>query len=400
MSKPTPLGLADVALEPRQDADRLQQRALVVGALFSVLTAVGFFLNPQSFYRPYLIAWLLVLGVAMGLFAICMLNHVSGGRWGVLMRRVLEASGRTLPFFLLAGLPLLTGLEHIYPWAVPGAADHDPLLQHKAVYLNPNGFTARLIIILVLWSVVAYAMSYWSHRQDQTGDDAYRRKMGRLAAGGLILYMLTGTLGAVDWIMSLDPHWFSSLFGAAFVVGQALSGFAFAIPMLLFLSRRKPLDTVGDMPGRFHDFGKLMFALMVVWAYFAVSQYLIIWSGNMPEEITWYLDRSANGWQILSFLLVVGHFALPFFILLSRDIKRKAQRLIYVAFWLLAMRWLDLYWQITPSLSRESVIFSWLDITAVLGLGGLWLALLIAQFKNRALLPVREPALQEVLAHG
>jgi hypothetical protein len=355
------------------------------------------------FLRPYLIAWLLWLGVAMGLFGICMLNHVSGGRWGVLLRRMFEASGRTLPFFLVAALPLLLNLEHLYPWAVPGAAEHDVLLQHKQPYLNVPFFTLRAVFILALWSAMAFWMSRLSHRQDTIADPAQAQShvqtMARFSAFGLVVYILTGTLAAVDWIMSLDPHWFSSLFGAAFVVGHGLSAFAFSILMLLFLSTRQPFAGLELRP-RFHDFGKLMFGFGVVWAYFTTAQYLIIWSGNIPEEITWYIDRTHQGWQIISFLLVVGHFVLPFFILLSRDVKRNPQRVALVALWVLAMRWLDLYWQVAPAVSHEKVVFHWLDLTAVLGLGGLWLGLLIRQFKERPLLPLKEPSLQEVLAHG
>jgi len=250
---------------------------------------------------------------------------------------------------------------------------------------------------------MAYAMSAFAHRYEATGEEKYRVKMKRLAGAGLVIYVLTGTIAAVLWIMSLDPHWFSSLFGFMFVAGQGLSAFAFAVPVLLFLAARRPFkDRLAPktMVKLFHDYGKLMLAFVALWAYFMMSQFLIIWSGNLPEEVTWYLDRAGAGWLWISVLLVAGHFVLPFIVLLSQDLKKHGRRLLWVAFWLLAMRWFDLYWQVAPSAAHEHVAFTWMEPVAPIAIGGLWLGLLAGQLKNRALLPVREPELREVLVHG
>ncbi len=403
--------MSEANFEPREDLDGLQRQAWIAGAIGVAATAAGgFFMSePIDFFRAYLVGWLWVSGIALGLFAISMLAHVSGGDWGVVMRRVLEAGGRTLPFFVVAGVPLLFGLDKLYPWAHYNAAKAvaektgepfhvDHLLEHKEAYLNVPGFVGRALIFFVIWSILAYIISSWSHRHDATGDPALKEKMKKLSAFGLVFYVASATLAVVDWVMSLDPHWFSSLFGFAFIAGHALSAFAFVVPIMLFLSRRKPLSEI-VRPKLFHDYGKFMLAAVMVWAYFMISQYLIIWSGDLPEEIGWYIDRSSNGWQLLSMLLIFGHFVLPFALLLSADLKKQAPKLMIVALWLLAMRWLDFYWQAAPSMT-DAAAFHWLNLAVPIGLGGVWLALLLGQLKGRAIVPVRDPALEEVMAHG
>ena len=223
--------------------------------------------------------------------------------------------------------------------------------------------------------------------------------MKRLSAIGLLAHVLISTLASVDWIMSLDYKWFSSLFGIAFVAGQMLAAFSFAVLSMLFLSRRKPLSGLVKTK-LFHDYGKLMLAFVMFWAYMMISQYLIIWSGNLPEEITWYIDRSGQGWQILSLVLVLGHFALPFLLLLSADLKKKPRLLAWVALWVLAMRWMDFFWQVAPSVREGGIRLHWLDPVVPIALGGLWLAILAGQLKKRNVVPAREPALKEILAHG
>lgn len=412
----TILNLDDAKLAPEEDLDRLRNRAWLIGGVAAVLLIAGYFVGGEDktdFFRAYLIGWLLTLGVAAGLAALNMLNHLSGGDWGVVMRRVFEASGRTLPVFLVLGLPIAFGLESLYPWAHEGVTEighenYDALIAHKAPFLNETMFFVSSAAYILIWSALAYIISGYSRRQDQNPDDEdLRKKMAGFSAAGLILYILTGTVASVHWIMSTDPHWFSSLFGVAFVQGHALSAFALSVPLLVFLVRRKPFSE--HVPGPmitklFHDYGKLMLAFVALWAYFAVSQFLIIWSGNLPEEVGWYLDRSTHGWQLISVMLVFGQFLVPFVVLLSQDLKKKPGRLMIVAFWLLLMRWFDLYWQITPSVAHhthaEHVIFSWLDVVAPVALFGLWLGLMVSQLKNRAMLPVGEPALKEVVAHG
>lgn len=404
MSEINRLDVENARLEPQADLERVQKRALLVGVVAGVLTLL--FAIPKlggehavDFFRPYLTAWLLWLSAAMGLFALGMLNHLSGGYWGVVMRRVFEAAGRTLPLFALLALPIAFGMRALYPWANPDVVAHDTLLQYKAAYLDLPFFFIRAILFLGLWWGMAMLLTRWSHQHDVTGDERLRIKMQRLSAGGLVLYVLTGTFASVDWIMSLEPHWFSSLYGMAFVVGHGLAGLAVGILLLRFLSQRKPLDALVTKK-QFHDYGKLLLAFVMVWGYFTVSQYLIIWSGNLPEEVPWYLYRNEHGWQAVTLALVIGHFAVPFALLLSADLKKNPRRLLPVAIWLLVMRWLDLYWQVAPSVSHGEVAFGPLDVLTPIAIGGLWGWLLLGQLKNRALVPVREPSLKEALAHG
>ncbi len=410
MSASNILSEEDARLEPQADLGRLQRWGLIVGVVGAVASAIGFATNPAVFYRAYWTGWLLWVSVAVGLLALGMLNHLSGGRWGVIMRRVFEASGRTILFFALAAVPVALRLPMLFPWADPERVAHDALVQKKVAYLNPEFFLARGVGFLVIWWLLGMALSRLSHRQDATGDPRLRTAMQRLSAIGLIFFALSATFASVDWIMSLEPHWFSSLFGFAFAAGAALAGFSFSVPMLLFLGGRKPVKGV-VAPVRFHDYGKLMLAFTMFWGYMTVSQYLIIWSGNLPEEITWYLARNTQGWHIVTIFLVVGHFFFPFLLLLSAEIKRKPKRLGMIALWLLIMRWLDLHWQVAPSVlhwqhekgllgEQAHLAFHWLDLAAVAAIGGLWFALLIGQLKNRAVLPVQDPILQEVMAHG
>lgn len=402
--------VTEANFEPMADLDALRNRAWIVGGLASALIAVGYFTRgdePSGFYSAYLVGWLTCLSVALGLHCVGMLGHLTGGDWGVILRRVSEAAGRTLPFFVLAAIPLALGLEHLYPWVNPevDANGHylDHLLEHKRIYLNETGFLIRGAVYFAVWTAFAFVLSSWSRRHDETGDPAIREKLKGLSAAGLILHVLLCTLASVDWIMSLDPHWFSSLFGFAFVAGQVLSAFAFAVLAVLFLSKGKPLSVL--LRGRFalkifHDYGKLMLAGVMFWAYMMISQYLIIWSGNLPEEITWYIDRNTSGWQTLTLLLTLAHFALPFLLLLSADLKKRARLLAVVAVWVLAMRWLDFYWQVAPSVHHDAVSFGWLEPVVPIGLGGLWIGLLASSLKKRAIVPRRDPALAEILAHG
>lgn len=397
MTEPSEMTMDDAAFEPRADLDQLQRRSLVVGAIGAVAIGAGFAMTPESFYRAYLNGWLLVVAVSLGLFGLGMLNHVSGGRWGVLARRVFEAAGLTLPLVFLLGLPIALNPGELYPWAQPEAAS-DALIQHKAAYLNASSFLGRYLAYFALWFVIAFFLARWSRLQDTTGEQRYSDRMQRLSAGGLVVYVLLGTFASVDWIMSLDPHWFSSLFGIGFVVGQGLAALAFLVPMMHFLGQRQPLEKLVSS-ALFHAYGKLMLAFIMLWTYLMISQYLIIWSGNLPEEITWYLDRNLHGWKVLSFLLVIGHFAVPFLLLLSQDLKKRPRLLTGVAIWILVMRFFDFFWQVTPSLS-ESFTIGWLDLVAPVGFFGLWLAALAWQLKRAPIVPFRDPILKEMLGDG
>lgn len=404
MSETTSTAALGGKFEPQSALSALQLKAWVAGGVGAAVLALGFVTAEKvDFLRAYLVGWMWLVCLALGLFAIGMLGHITGGEWAAMLRRLSEASGRTLPIVLLFGLPIVLDLEVLYPWAVPGVTEHDPILAHKEPWLNTGGFVLRAVIYFALWSGLAFVLSSMSRRWEETGDQEIKERMKRISGVGIVFYVLASTFASVDWVMSLDPHWFSSLFGFVFVGGQGLAAFAFSVLALNFLRQGEPYAKTIRLK-LFHDVGKLMLAFTMLWGYFMISQYLIIWSGNLPEEIGWYIQRDTHGWKAISVFLVIGHFALPFLLLLSADLKKKPKLLGWVAVWVLAMRWLDYYWQVAPSVHHHaettSVIPTWIDLAAPVGLGGLWLALLIGQFKGRTALPAREPILQEVHGHG
>ena len=377
----------------------LQRLALVVGVAGLALCALGFAANRAHFFKAYLLAYVFWIGIALGSLAISMVHHLSGGAWGVVIRRVLEAASRTLPFMALLFLPIALGIHELYLWASPEAVAKDAILQHKAPYLNVPFFIIRAAIYFVIWSGLAYLLSKWSLEQERQGETGQAQRMQRLSGLGLVLYALTILFMSVDWIMSLDPHWFSTIYGILFMGGQGLSALAFAIAVAVLLSRAEPMSRV-IAPAHLHDLGKLMLAFVMLWAYFSFSQFLIIWSANLPEEIPWYLRRWGGGWQWVGLALIFGHFVLPFVLLLSSDIKKSGRTLIGVALTIILMRIVDLFWNIGPLHHEESFGATWLDAVAPIALGGIWLALFLWQLQTRPLLPMGEPYLAEALEHG
>jgi len=378
--------------------DRLQRNGLAAAAVGIVASAVGLFVDRPAFFRAYLVAWLLVVGLALGSMAIAMLHHLSRGGWGLMVRRLLEAASRTIPLVFLLALPLAFGMRDLYAWARPELVAADPVLEAKRWWLTVPFFWVRLVVYFAVWGGFSWVLNRLSLEQDRTGDPRLARKMQLVAAPGLAVYCLLATLASVDWLMSLQPRWFSTIYGIYFIGGQALAALAFAITVALFLARREPMERVLS-PHYFHDYGKLMLAFVMLWAYFSFSQFLIIWSGNMPEEIVWYVRRVHGGWGWIALALVAFHFALPFALLLSRDLKRSGRRLGAVAIGMLLMRWIDLYWQVEPAFHHGEFSFSWLYPATLLAVGGLWLAAFVAELKKRPLLPIHDPYLPEAIAH-
>jgi hypothetical protein len=373
--------------------------ALVVGLVALGVTIAAFMGDRGHFFKAYLLGFVFWTGVSLGCLALSMVHHLSGGAWGVVTRRIFEAASRTLPLMALLFIPLAFGLHDLYAWARPEVVHADQALQHKAAYLNAPFFIVRSVAYFVIWYGMAWALSRWSLNLDRTGDLQLAVRMQRLSGGGLVVYALTVFFMSVDWIMSLDPHYFSTIYGMLFMVNQGLSALAFTIAILVFLSRAQPMAAIVG-PAHLHDLGKLMLAFVMLWAYLTFSQFLIIWSANLPEEIPWYLTRMQGGWGYVSVLLILCHFFVPFLLLLNRDLKRHASLLILVALWIVVMRFVDLFWLIGPLHGEGALRVHWADALAPIGIGGLWLALFIWQLRSRALLPVGEPSLREALARG
>ncbi|HEV3202826.1 MAG TPA: hypothetical protein VGY77_00515 [Gemmataceae bacterium] len=388
--------------ENKQDWVRWQGRALALGVAGLVLCGAGAWFRPAPFFRSYLVAFNFWLGIALGSLAIVMLYHLTGGGWGLVIRRLLESATQTLPWLALLFIPLLFGLHEIYSWANPDEFARAAILGNKSRFLNVPFFEIRAGIYFAVWLALAYLVNKWSRDQDQSGDPRYLRRFRLLSGPGLILYGLTITFASVDWVMSLDPQWFSTIFALVFAVGQILAAFAFVIGAAVLLAARPPLADLVS-PQLFNDLGNLLLTFTMVWAYVAFSQFLITWSGNLPEEIRWYLPRFQEGWQWLGIALVLCQLALPFLLLLSRTVKRTAGYLARVAALILVMRFVDLLWQIIPAFPPSNLLGHGWDfaaaLVAMLGIGGIWLAVFLRQLDKWPLVPVHDPVLAEVIHH-
>lgn len=379
----------------------LRTQAFAVGGLFTLASIAGFFVDRTQFFHSYITAFVYVLALPLGALGLMMINHVTRGAWGVVVRRVLEASSRTLPVLVVLFLPLLAGMQDVFKWSDPAVVAKDAIVAGKVGYLNVPFFLARAALYFAVWIGLATVLSVLSRRQDAHADPHYAQQMQNVSAGGIVIFMITLTFASFDWIMSLDPHWFSSIYGVYYAGGAALGALAFTVLMALWLSAREPMSEV-FRPSHFHDWGKLMLAFTMLWAYFSVSQLIIIWSGNLPEEVPWYIVRTSGMYKYFAQAIMVLHFFVPFALLLSTDIKRDRRRLALVAVWLLVMRWIDLYWQSAPSFNLydpSKASLHWLDATLVLGMGGLWLGFFCMQLASRPLIPRNEPFLREALAH-
>jgi hypothetical protein len=380
----------------RDRFDRIQKRALAVGIVASVAAAAGAFADPSQFFRSYLLAWLFWLGLGLGSLAIVMLHHMTGGSWGFAVRRLLEAAMRTLPLLALLFLPIALGLDRLYPWTDEAVVARDPLLLHKQPYLNAPFFLARTAAFFVLWIGSAAIMLRLARKTDRTGDPRHEKRARLLSGPLLAAYGGSMTFAAIDWAMSLEPHWFSTMYGVIFVVGQALSTLAFAIVAASWLRRHDPFRRFLSVD-HFHDLGNLMFAFVLLWAYASFSQFLIIWSGNVSEETPWYFVRTRGGWQAVALALVLLHFAAPFLLLLWRRIKRDTRVLPYVALLILAMRFVDLHWLVGPAFHPHGIAFHWLDVATPVAIGGLWLAYFVRGLKGRPLISLHDAKLEALL---
>jgi hypothetical protein len=401
--------MVDVNMEyaPPSDVDARRSRALMAGAAGLVLCVIGFLVDRDHFFRSWLIAYLLFLGIALGSLGFVMIQHLTGGAWGV-FRRVFEASSLTLPLMALLFLPIVLGMGNLYSWTHPDHVQADAILQHKAPYLNTGFFLVRALVYFAGWILIAWTLTRWSRRQDE-GDPTVNLKLQYLSGGGLVFYALSATFAGIDWIMSLNPHWFSTLFGFIFVGGHGLSALAFTIVVSTFLSRQQPMAALFK-PSHFHDLGKLSLAFVMLWAYFNFSQYMLAYAANLVEEIPYYIARISHGWQYLALFLVVFQFVVPFAFLLSRDNKRAPHRLVMLAFGLLVVRYVDLFMLVSPEFDASGAnlhlmtgehaggfFVHWLDLASPLAIGGLWLWMFFTQLARRPLLAFRDPYLRQAL---
>ena len=392
-------------LAPPPVVKTIAQRSLIVGVVFGLIAVILAVKNPDEFYRAYLVGFMAWLGVALGSMAIIMIRHLTGGGWGVVIRRIQGAAMRTLPLLALLFIPIISAVAQgrIYPWVMPldKIADshiREHLEKHafiKDAYLNLTGFIIRAVIYFAIWNLISFLLSKWSKEGDSPSAPDNTAKFKAVSGPGLILYGFTISFATIDWVMSLDPSWISTIFGLFILIGEVLSAMCFAVVVERILVKYKPMSEMLT-PDFVHDHGKWMLTFTMVWAYFGFSQWLIIWAGNLPSEITYYIRRINGGWGYIGLFVVIFHFAIPFGILLSRPFKRNIYKLVWLAAWLMLMRWVDLFWVIEPNFSKTFNV-TVADFVVPIAIGGFWLAYFFRNLGTLPLLPVYDPSAIEVL---
>jgi len=382
----------------RAELSRFQRLALIVGGVASLLCVVGAFLSPSEFLQAYLVAYVFWIGIPTASLGLLMVHNLAGGRWSGTLRSLFEAGTRTFPLMALLFVPIALGIYDLYEWADPAHVVGDHLLEHKAIYLNVPFFLGRTVFYFFVWMFLSFFLNRWTRQYEETLKATLPGRIRYLSGPALGFLGLTMTFAAFDWLMSLEPHWYSTIFGAMVSIGAVLTCFSFMVILVCWLAEREPFKQAVS-PELLNDFGSLLLGFTMLWAYGALSQFLLIWSGNLAEEITWYLERSEGGWQWISILLMLLHFAIPFALLIIRDIKRNRRTLAAVATLLFFIRLVEAFWIVQPTF-HASISIHWLDIVTPLAIGGLWFALFIRQLLARPLLPLYEPKLEGEKAHG
>ena len=374
----------------------ISRMAAIVGTIGFLLCIIAFVTNRTVFFQSYLFAFLYWSGFAIGGLGILLLNNVVGGRWGVTTRRYLEALVRTLPYVFLLFLPILLGMPDIYPWARPDVVHANPTLQHKAPYLNIPFFLARLVLYFAVWLFFGARLGRLSDEQDRTGDPTLKDRMRAFSAPALLVFVMTVTFGYIDWILSTDSDFFSTVYGGMILIGDVLQGFALTLIVLILTSKRDGFG--GRIHSKLlHDLGNLTFAFTIFWTYLSLSQLIVIWPGNLPQEIGWYLVRVRGGWTAVTVIIALSMFAIPFLAMLWQQTKQRPERLLRVCVWLLFARMIDLFWIVEPTYRIHGFEIYWTDFAAFLGVGGVWVFIYLLQLKRRPLLPLRDARVSEPL---
>lgn len=397
-----PIATTTAARAERQELhptlDRIQYPALIVGLVGCALLIVGLFVNHEQFFRSYLWTYLFWLGFPLGAGGLLMIQYLTGGAWGLAIRRLLEGATRMIIPMTILFIPIAFGVESLYVWTDQG---HDEL-HGKEHYLNVTGWMIRAAVCFVLWIIGSFLLNYWSIAQDRTGSPTALRRLQMMSGPGLLVFVLTVTVATVDWVMSIDPHWYSTIYSLIFIAGNALAALAMCIVLLALLARRAPLSYVITRD-HFQDMGNLLLAFTMLWAYMSFSQFLIMWSGNIAEEAPYYTIRTDQFQKVVAVVVVVFHFFVPFVLLLSRRTKRSVRTLAIVASLILVMRLVDLFWIVVPTFYQahqvpvaHNVVPHWMDFVAPIAIGGIWIFLFIMQLRRYPLIPPHDPRLGEV----
>jgi len=389
-------------MTPTQDLrptiERIQRNALIVGALGLIALVIGIFLTPKAGLQSYLWAYIFWSGITLGCLGVYLLHNVVGGNWGVVIRRFLESGIRTLPLIFIGIIPVVIGMYmgFLYIWTKPEYLSAAASVAAKRGYLTPWFFVVRVIFYFAIWFLWGFRLLRLSDEQDRTGDpeQVIAGRMKRFSAPGLAIFVFTSSWAFIDWIMSLQPEWYSTIFPWWFTVGQVLLTFSFSVALLVLFSNSKPFAGILNFQ-HFNDLGNLMLCFTMLWAYMGFAQFLIIWAENLPEEIPWFLRRFSNGWGYLAFFIAIFHFCVPFFLLLMRFIKRNPKYIYWVAIWIIAIRLVDVFWVVIPSFEGRDkyLTIAWTDIVAAIGIGGIWIGFFMWNLKSRTLLPLHDPRL-------
>ena len=367
-----------------------QKKALIAGVAGLALCLIGAFFNARQFFISYLFAYLFWAGIAFGSLQFLMLHHLAGGLWGWPVRRFFEAAIMTFPLLALLFVPICFGLGSLYEWTDAHAVAANPILYHRRLYMNPPAFILRAAFFFGLWILFARALNRWSFAQDETTSIEPTRKLRAMSGPGIAIYPVTATFVLTDWVLSLESDWYSTMFLILIVIGQMLTALVCVICLLTALRRESPYAGLVTEK-HFHHLGTLLFAFVMLWTYMGFSQLLIIYSGNLPHEIGWYLHRIAGNWKVVVWFLFLFHFLIPFFLLLSRDLKEKAVALAVIASVVLFAHLVDNYWLVAPSFFQHGITLHWLNFAAPVGIGGVWVAAFCARLKSRPLLVRNDP---------
>jgi hypothetical protein len=374
-----------------EDAGRIAKPALIVGIVGFAGSIAGLMGSSERFYFSYLTAYLFWLGLGLGGLFITMLHHLTGSVWSVVFRRIAEALSSTLPLMALLFVPVALGIHNLYEWSHPEALS-DPILAKKAGFLNPTFFIIRAVIYLGGWSFLAWKLRSLSLQQDENPHVDFKPRFVKVSAPGMIFFALSISFAAFDWMMSLFPHWYSTIYGVYFAMGSIMASMALIIVVTVRLQAMGILKETISAEHR-HDLGKLVFAFMILWAYMAFSQYFLIWYANLPEETIYYHQRWIGSWKTVALMIVFGHFTIPFLLLISRPAKRHPAFLAVMAVWMMAIHYIDLYWNVMPVNAPEGAAVHHTDLTMLIALGGLFMFWFLRTLSSHPLVPVGDPKL-------
>lgn len=384
----------------RPRLNKIQQFALIAGVVGCAALVFGAITDTEQFFRSYLVGYMIWIGIALGSFGLFMLHNLVGGPWGFAIRRLLESGIKTLPLMLILFIPIALGLHSLYEWSHADVVAHDKILQHKEIYLNETFFYVRAGIYFGVWILFSTLLLRMSRKLEAAGGPHVTPRLQNLSGLGIVLFFLTVTFAVFDWAMSLEPHWGSTIYGVIFIVGQGLGTFSFMVAMVVAMMGANSKFAEKLRPVYFHDLGNFMLAFTMLWAYVSLSQLIIVWGANLPEETPWYASRLYSDWKIFPIVLFAFHFFTPFMLLLMRKVKRNPNVLRRVAIFILLMRVIEMIWLIGPAFHPASIHVTLFDFAAPVGIGGIWLYYFIQQLKGAGtMLPANTPFLAQHAEH-